>query len=279
MTQALQHTGDATATPTLRRAMLGPLGLADADAKAAATLALPVDAAAGAAEVLTPPTMPARPPRPLCVPHTQLAQRSVHTRDGHAALIHALAHIELNAIDLALDVGARFAGMPDAFYRDWLRVAQEEAKHFSLLQSHLRGLGFAYGSFPAHGALWEMAAKTAHDLVARLALVPRVLEARGLDACPAVRAKLLGVGDAAGAAIIDVILHDEVGHVRIGNHWLAHLCAERGWDVVATCERLAREHGAPRPRPPLNRAARRAAGFGDAELAALERAAHGNAGQ
>lgn len=277
--QASPPLGATPAPATLRRSMLAPLALADADAKAAATQALRTDLPVGAAEALTPPTMPARPARPVCVAHTQVASRGVHTPEGHAALIHALAHIELNAIDLALDVGARFEGMPDAFYRDWLQVAQEEAKHFALLQAHLRSLGFDYGSFPAHGALWEMAARTAHDLIARLALVPRVLEARGLDACPAVRVKLLGVGDTAGAAIIDVILHDEVGHVRIGNHWLAHVCAERGWEVAATCERLAREYRAPRPRPPLNRAARLAAGFGEAELAALERAARGDGGQ
>src|SRR5262249_26426557 len=147
--------------------------------------------------------------------------------------IHALAHIELNAIDLALDICWRFPGMPDDFYRQWMGVAQEEALHFELLRDHLRSLGFDYGSFPAHNALWEMAEKTREDLLARLALVPRTLEARGLDASPPLKAKLVSVGDKRAGEILDIILRDEIGHVAIGNHWYRWLCAERGLDPLA----------------------------------------------
>ncbi|MCA0177751.1 MAG: ferritin-like domain-containing protein [Proteobacteria bacterium] len=256
--------------PSLRRAVLVPLALADPVHKAQATLALPTDLPVGALEVLTSPQgIPGRPVRPRLVPHTALRARGVGTREGRAALIHALAHIELNAIDLALDICWRFPGLPDAFYTDWLRVAREEALHFTLLREHLLGLGFDYGDFDAHAALWEMAQRTAHDVLARLALVPRTLEARGLDASPAVRAKLAGVGDARGADIIDLILRDEIGHVAIGNRWYRHVCAERGLEPVATYAELARTHEAPRLRGPFNWAARRAAGFEVAELAAL----------
>jgi len=161
--------------------------------------------------------------------------------------------------------------MPQAFYEQWLGVAREEALHFELLRDHLRSLGYDYGDFPAHNALWEMAEKTRHDLLARLALVPRTLEARGLDASPAVKAKLVGAGDHAAGRILDIILRDEIGHVAVGNHWYRAVCAERGLDPVATYAELAARYGAPHPRGPFNYEARRAAGFDEAELQALER--------
>lgn len=185
-------------------------------------------------------------------------------------LIHAIAHIEFNAINLALDAIWRFPGMPEAFYLDWLRVAAEEAKHFRLLQGHL---GHDYGDFPAHQGLWTMCEKTAHDIVARMALVPRTLEARGLDATPLIQHKLRSVGtpDAlAAVAILNIILAEEVGHVAIGNHWYGWLCARQGLDAVAHYAELVRRHEAPRPKPPLNTAARRAAGFSEAEILWLE---------
>ena len=215
------------------------------------------------------PGIPGRPALPLLVPPPQLKHRGVRTREGRAALIHALAHIELNAIDLALDLLWRFAGMPDAFYRQWLKVAKEEARHFELLRNHLRELGFAYGDFPAHGALWEMAEKTKGDLLARLALVPRTLEARGLDASPPIRAKLWAAGDKRGAEILDVILRDEIGHVAVGNRWYNHLCNERGLDPIRTYADLAKQHCAPKLRGPFNIDARRAAGFTEREMTAL----------
>lgn len=175
----------------------------------------------------------------------------------------------LNAINLALDAIWRFDGLPDAFYGDWLKVATEEAYHFRLLRDRLATLGYAYGDFPAHNGLWEMAEKTKGDVLARLALVPRTLEARGLDASPPIRAKLAAAGDHESAAILDIILRDEIGHVAIGNRWYRHVCNQRGLDPVRTYAQLAETHRAPRLRGPFNLEARRAAGFEQAELDAL----------
>lgn len=216
--------------------------------------------------------LPGRPERPPLVAPRDVGKRPMTTVDGRAALIHALAHIEFNAINLALDAVWRFPHMPQAYYGDWLQVAAEEALHFSLLDGHLRTLGFAYGDFNAHNSLWEMAEKTAGDVTARMALVPRTLEARGLDATPAVRAKLAQVGDHAAAAILDIILRDEVGHVAIGNRWYRWLCERDGKDPVALYEELSLRYKAPQPRGPFNRDARRAAGFSDEEIAVLEAA-------
>jgi uncharacterized ferritin-like protein (DUF455 family) len=257
-------------TDSLRRQALAVLLEADADRKAAAAQALDLDMTLDECEVLVEPAgIPGRPARPALVAHTQLKARSAQTLEGRAALIHSIVHIELNAIDLALDAVWRFDGLPRAYYLDWLRVAREEALHFSLLRDHLRTLGRRYGDFPAHNALWHMAERTRDDLLARMALVPRTLEARGLDASPAVKAKLLAAGDAAGAAIIDILLRDEIGHVAVGNRWFGWLCAERGLAPLPTYAALAAQHGAPRPRGPFNLEARRAAGFSEDELAAL----------
>ncbi len=222
--------------------------------------------------VLAEPTtnFPGRLARPVLVPPTQLARRSAQTLQGRATLLHAVAHIERNAIHLALDAAWRFPALPVGFYRDWMRVAQDEARHFGLLAAHLKTLGFCYGDFPAHDALWEMAHRTRSDVLARMALVPRTLEARGLDATPAMRAKLAQAGDLRAAEILDVILHDEIGHVAVGNHWFRWLCNERGLDPMIAFADLQDEHRAPKPRGPFNRAARRAAGFTNAELDALE---------
>ena len=216
-----------------------------------------------------PDGLPGRPAAPVLVPPSEVPQRSMATLEGRAALVHALAHIEFNAVNLALDILWRFAGMPDAFYRDWLRVAREEAAHFDLLNRRLAELGHAYGDFPGHNGLWDMAERTRDDLLARLALVPRTLEARGLDASPLIRNKLAGAGDAQSAAIVDIILRDEIGHVAIGNDWYKRLCAEQGREPVACYAELASHYNAPRLRGPFNLEARRAAGFDEAELAAL----------
>jgi uncharacterized ferritin-like protein (DUF455 family) len=198
------------------------------------------------------------------VPH-----RSPFTAEGLAALLHAVCHIEFNAINLALDAVWRFAGMPADYYRDWLRVAAEEATHFDLLHTHLQSLGFHYGDFPAHDGLWEMCVKTQHDITARMALVPRTLEARGLDATPLIQARLRKVNTPAALRtieILNVILRDEIGHVAIGNRWYGWLCAQQGLDPLAHYRVLARRHEAPRLRPPFNDAARLAAGFSQQEL-------------
>jgi uncharacterized ferritin-like protein (DUF455 family) len=220
-----------------------------------------------------PPRLPGRPSHPELIEPKRVPQRSVRTPEGRAGLIHAICHIEFNAINLALDAIWRFAGMPEDFYRDWLRVAVEEAYHFNLLHNHLQTqLGHRYGDFPAHDGLWTMCEKTADDITARMALVPRTLEARGLDATPLIQAKLREVDtpDALAACdILDIILRDEIGHVAIGNHWYGWLCARQGLEPVAHYRHLVRQYGAPRLRGPFNTPARQQAGFSDAELAAL----------
>ena len=198
-----------------------------------------------------------------------MPQRSPFTTAGRAALLHAVAHIEFNAINLALDAVWRFPGLPDAYYRDWLRVAAEESLHFTLLAEHLATLGHAYGDFDAHDGLWAMAEKTASDFTARMALVPRTLEARGLDATPPMQARLARAGDQRAVEILDVILRDEIGHVAVGNRWYRWACARDGLDPLLHYAQLGARYGAPRLRPPFNFGARRAAGFDEAELAAL----------
>ena len=259
----------------LRRLALQCLAERDPDSKAAVLRALrPDEIDVDAHESLRQPAgdFPGRPARPALVPPAQLERRSAHTPIGRAILLHAVAHIELNAIHLALDAVWRFAGLPESFYRDWFDVAIEEANHFTLLAVHLQTLGFSYGDFPAHDGLWEMAQRTCGDVLARMALVPRTLEARGLDASPAMRAKLARAGDQRAAEILDLILQEEIGHVAIGNHWFGWLCLERGLEPLAAFAQLQAEHRAPTPRGPFNIAARRAAGFSAAELALLQAA-------
>ena len=219
--------------------------------------------------VMTAAEIPGRPHTPVLVPPREVRQRSMASTEGRAALIHALAHIEFNAINIALDAIWRYAGMPPDFYGDWLKVADEEALHFMLLSMHLQSLGFAYGDFNAHNSLWEMAEKTADDVLARMALVPRTLEARGLDATPGVRKKLSQVGDHKAAEILDIILRDEIGHVEIGNRWYRWLCEQQGVEPEPTYRELALRHKAPVLKGPFNKEARRQAGFTEHELAEL----------
>lgn len=219
-----------------------------------------------------PAGLPGCPSRPELRSHLQIPKRSPFTPEGLAALLHAVTHIEFNAINLALDAVWRFPAMPVAYYLDWFGVACEEAQHFSLLRDHLQTMGYDYGDFPAHTGLWDMTAKTGDDVLARMALVPRTLEARGLDATPPMQAKLRRVGTPpAGRAveILDIILRDEIGHVAIGNFWYRFVCRQRGLDPLATYALLAAHYGAPRLRGPLNLDARRHAGFDEAELALL----------
>ncbi len=254
----------------LRQAALAAICAASFEAKLAATEALDASALLDVDAVLTPDApIPGREARPELVPPASVPRRGVHSVAGRASLMHALAHIELNAVDLALDIVWRFPGMPDAFYREWVGVAREEAYHHRLLCAHLATLGYVYGDFPAHNGLWEMAEKTRDDLLARLALVPRTLEARGLDASPPIRHKLAQAGDHAAAAILDIILRDEIAHVAVGNRWYKFLCARLGLDPLSTYADLALRHAAPRLRGPFNLEARRAAGFDEDELAAL----------
>ena len=268
---------DTTHAPAdcARGAALALLAEPDPTAKAAGTRRLPCRLGAGelriypASRLHPAASLPGRPAAPLLVAPKAVPRRGVATGDGRAALLHALTHIEFNAINLALDVVWRFSDLPETFYADWLRVAAEEAKHFELLTTRLAELGRRYGEFAAHDGLWEMADKTRDDVLARIALVPRTLEARGLDAAPPLRARLAQAGDLASAALLDIILHDEIGHVLIGNRWFRWLCDARGVEPLATYRDLARRYKAPRMRGPFNLMARRAAGFDAAELAAL----------
>ena len=220
-----------------------------------------------------PAGLPGCPPKPELLSHLNVPKRSPFTTEGLAALLHAVTHIEFNAINLALDAIWRFDSMPSSYYLDWLTVAAEEAHHFSLLRAHLQSMGYDYGDFPAHTGLWDMTEKTKSDVLARMALVPRTLEARGLDATPPMQAKLRKVATPhalKAVEILDVILQDEIGHVAIGNHWYRYLCTQRGLDPVAHYAVLARQFDAPRIKGPLNLDARRKAGFEEVELALLE---------
>ncbi len=254
----------ASATQALWQTLrdLQAVGQADAVLERQAALVLPEPAA----------PLPGRPGRPLLVPPADVPHRTPFTPEGLAAQLHAIAHIEFNAINLALDAVWRFGGMPADYYRDWLRVAHEEATHFGLLAGLLGDMGHAYGDFSAHDGLWTMCVRTQDDITARMALVPRTLEARGLDATPLIQRRLRQVGTphaCRAVDILDIILRDEIGHVAVGNRWYGWLCERQGLDPVSHYRLLARRHAAPRPRPPLNEAARRAAGFSDVEMAAL----------
>jgi len=257
----------------LRQAALYWLAESDAETKAAGVRQLAQVAGQPElnvnASLTVHQTIPGRPDKPELVAPRLLKHRSMITAEGRAALIHALAHIEFNAINLALDAIWRYANMPEDYYMDWLQVAGEEALHFSLLSEHLQNLGYTYGDFPGHSSLWEMAEKTQHDILARIALVPRTMEARGLDATPPLRAKLAQAGDNAAAKILDIILRDEIGHVAIGNRWYNYLCEQRGLNSISTYAKLANVYAAPVLRGPFNLEARRAAGFSEAELALL----------
>ena len=264
-----------SAPTELRAYALHCLLEADPAKKVAAVAAMAAACAAGlcppdpAAILQADGAIPGRPQKPDLVPPREVGRRAMNTLEGRAMLIHALAHIEFNAINLALDALWRFPDLPPSYYTDWLRVADEEALHFSLLVAHLEVLGHAYGDFTAHDSRWEMVARTTGDVLARMALVPRTLEARGLDANPPLRAKLAQAGDMAAAHILDIILRDEIGHVEIGNRWYRHLCALGGFEPHAAYAELALRYRAPPLRGPFNIAARLQAGFTKEEVNAL----------
>ena len=254
----------------LRAAVLCPLLAQNAVQKAELTLALSLDLPIDTLAIVSDPGgIPGRPAKPELVAHTSLKSKPLTTPEGRALLLHAIAHIELNAIDLALDVVWRFAGMPEDFYRDWVRIAKEEAKHFLLIQQHLVGMGFDYGHFPAHNSLWEMAERTRADIVARIGLVPRTMEARGLDASPGVKNKLISAGDHAAGRIMDIILEEEIGHVAAGNRWYRYVCETKGLDPISTYRQLIQQYDAPKLKSPYNLQARRLAGFEEEELTYL----------
>jgi uncharacterized ferritin-like protein (DUF455 family) len=217
---------------------------------------------------------PGRPDKPKLVLPRDTPQRGLGSVDGRAAFLHAIAHIEFNAINLAWDAVLRFRAMPEQFYLDWVSVAEDEARHFSLLSARLHELGHSYGDFDAHNGLWEMAEKTADSCLARMALVPRVLEARGLDVSPGMIARLRGLGDIASAEILELILREEVRHVAIGSRWFAWCCEREGRDPESTFIDLVRGLVKGAVRGPFNRPARRLAGFADSEMDKLSALEH-----
>ncbi len=255
------------------------LAAASPEAKVSATFDAVAAFARGelAIDVTSPPPdpirMPGRPSTPRLVHPRELPKRGFGSNAGRAAFIHAVAHIEFNAIDLAWDAVYRFRGLPDAYYADWVSVANDEARHFSMLRARLQELGHDYGDFDAHNGLWEMAEKTNHDGLARMALVPRVLEARGLDVTPGMIVKLRGLGDHATAEILEIILREEIAHVAAGSHWFRWHCERAGVEPNAKFRELLHDYATGVLRKPFNMAARRQAGFDADELEGLLAAA------
>jgi len=209
---------------------------------------------------------PGHPARPVLVDPKALKRRGVGSEAGRIALLHSLAHIEFNAINLALDAVWRFTAQPDDYVEEWLRVARDEAEHFTLLAERLVSLGSEYGAHPAHDGLWDMARRTEHDILVRMALVPRILEARGLDVAPPMIERLEQAGDHASAAILQRIYTDEITHVAVGNRWFRHVCDERGLDGAEVFRDLLAGGHSVWLRGPYNRPARLEAGFTEAEL-------------
>lgn len=209
------------------------------------------------------PDRPGRPEKPELIAPRQVPKRSLTTQKGRIALLHAIAHIELNAVDLALDIVARFSSepVPNSFFDGWMRVAFEEAKHFRLVRDRLRQLGADYGDLSAHDGLWQAAHDTRNDLTARLAVVPLILEARGLDVTPALQAKMREAGDLESAAVLDVIYEDEKGHVAVGAKWFRFLCARQKKNPAATFQALVRANFRGPLKAPFNDIARAEAGL------------------
>ena len=210
------------------------------------------------------------PKRPVLMNPRELPRRNLATKEGRVALLHAIAHIEFTAILLAWDIIYRFRSLPPEFYTDWLKVANEECLHFSIVRERLKDYGLDYGDLPAHDGLWEVAVDSAHDVLVRLAIVPRCMEARGLDVTPAMIEKLIQVGDLPSAKVLTRILEDEVGHVEIGSRWFNALCENRKVDPEDTFFQMIDQYLRTNVRGPFNLELRRAAGFSEAELERLQ---------
>jgi len=212
------------------------------------------------------------PEKPILQAPRNMPKRKITSPEGVIAFFHAIAHVEFVAIYLAWDLLYRFRGLPEQFYQDWLCVADEEAQHFGLIRQHLRSFNVEYGDLPAHGGLWDHATETADDLLARLALVPRCMEARGLDVTPAIIAKFVAKGDETGIAILTRILNDEVKHVERGSYWFKTICNQQGLDPERQYQSLITQYyRGGKPKGPFNREMRKIAGFSDAELDWLEK--------
>ncbi|MBY3567721.1 ferritin-like domain-containing protein [Rhizobium laguerreae] len=273
-------TGDLTIT-SLRGGAIDAISSADLDRKTAlaqesatrwfarrVSLRSPLDAAL--------PDRPGRPDKPVLTPPTQVEKRSLHTLKGRIALLHAIAHIELNAVDLALDIVARFATeqVPNSFFDGWMQVAFEEAKHFRMVRARLKDLGADYGDLAAHDGLWQAAHATRNDLTARLAVVPLILEARGLDVTPSLQSKMRQTGDLESAAVLDVIYNDEKGHVAVGAKWFRFLCAREKRDPAKAFQELVRANFRGPLKPPFNDLARAEAGLTPSFYRALASISH-----
>ena len=206
------------------------------------------------------------PEKPELVEFNKLPKRTVGSTKGHVSMMHSFAHIEFNAINIAWDAVYRFSDMPDQYYDDWSRIAQEEAYHFTLINDYLRTLGYEYGSFAAHGGLWEMVEETRHDVLVRMALVPRVLEARGLDVTPDIIKKFSHHGHKEAADILSIIYRDEIGHVEVGSRWFNYLCKKRKLDAHQTFVDLIERYAIDKIRQPFNDDARKQAGFSEKEM-------------
>ena len=222
-----------------------------------------------AAPAPEPIRMPGRPDKPRLVHQRELRKRGLGSVEGRAAFIHAIAHIELNAIDLAWDAVYRFRDALAPYQADWVGCANDESRHFMLLRGRLQSLGYDYGDFNAHNGLWDMCEKTAHDGLARMALVPRVLEARGLDVTPAMIEKLTALGDTQTVEVLEVILREEVAHVAAGSRWYRWYCAREGVEPRSRFLELLSEYAGPYLRGPFNVQARLLAGFDQEEIDAL----------
>lgn len=251
------------------------IDIADPATKIAATRQLMLDWQAGLLalnhdDILLEIKSPPMPQGLNLVAPARLKKRGLHSPQARAAMVHAIAHIEYNAINLALDAVYRFRHLPCSYYQDWLNIACEEAKHFELVWQYLQKLGYDYRDFPAHTGLWDMASRTSHDPLLRMALVPRVLEARGLDATPAILERFRQAGDKEFVAILEIIQAEEVGHVASGSWWFNYLCEQRGMSPQHSFEKIFREHTQSRVKLPLARDARLEAGFTEAELDYLE---------
>lgn len=218
-----------------------------------------------AAEVVRVPD-PGRPEKPALVPPRKLPKRRLGSKEGHAALMHAIAHIEFNAVNLALDAVYRFQRMPRDYYFEWLGVACEEAYHFQIVREHLNQLGYEYGDFPAHNGLWITTYETDHDPLVRMAMVPRTLEARGLDVTPGMMQKLRAIGDKRGVEILKILLRDEVGHVAVGTRWFRYLCEQRNLNPFKTFQEIVETYFNGNLAGPFNYEARREAGFSEEEI-------------
>jgi uncharacterized ferritin-like protein (DUF455 family) len=261
-----------TIPPTLLEAAIAVLNTDDAAAKCAAAeravAALSEGAAIGDFTRLLPPTRPARPPKPVLTRPADVPRRRLGSLEGRIALLHAIAHIEFNAIDLAFDMAARFASEINsleldslAFLRDWFSVGGDEARHFGLIADRLSELGSAYGDFPAHNGLWETAENTSENLLARMVVAPLILEARGLDVTPGMIARLRSAGDNQSAAVLEIIFEEEISHVACGKRWFHAICNAQSLEPAATFHALQAEYFAGGLKPPFNHEARERAGL------------------